>query len=73
MDLREVLTASSDRTHLKSHHQFLALKICTYMWKTNFITPIVFEILKFKNPAIWLADSIFAFNSRTRFFPDMRF
>ena len=24
--------------------------------------PIVFEILKFKNPAIWLAKNVFAFN-----------
>ena len=41
--------------------------------KINFIPPIVFEILKFKNPASWLAESIFAFNSRTRYFPDMQF
>ena len=32
------------------------------MQKINFITPIAFEILKLKNPAIWLAESIFAFN-----------
>ena len=32
-----------------------------------------FEILKLRNPAIWLPESNFAFNSRTRFFPDMRF
>ena len=32
------------------------------MQKINFITPIVFEILKLKNPAIWLAKSIFAFD-----------
>ena len=31
------------------------------MQKINFITPIVFEILKLKNPAVWLAESIFAF------------
>ena len=37
------------------------------MQKINFIPPIVFEILKFKNPAIWLAKSIFAINSRSRF------
>ena len=37
------------------------------MQKINFMPPIVFEILKFKNPAIWLAEGIFAFfNSRTR-------
>ena len=30
--------------------------------KTNFITPIVFEILKLENPAIWLAQSIFVFD-----------
>ena len=32
------------------------------MYKINFITLIGFEILKPKNPAIWLAESIFAFN-----------
>ena len=32
------------------------------MPKINFITPIVFEILKFKNLAIWFAKSIFVFN-----------
>ena len=32
------------------------------MQKINFITPIVFEILKLKNPAIWLTKSIFTFN-----------
>ena len=30
--------------------------------KINFIIPTVFEIWKFKNPAIQLAESIFAFN-----------
>ena len=29
--------------------------------------------LSFKNPAIWLAKSIFEHNLRTRFFPDMGF
>ena len=32
------------------------------MEKINFITPIVFEILKLENLAIWLAKSISAFN-----------
>ena len=32
------------------------------MQKINFVSPIVFEILKLKNRAIWLADSIFPFN-----------
>ena len=32
------------------------------MHKINIIIPIVFEVLKFKNLAIWLAESIFAFN-----------
>ena len=32
------------------------------MQKINFVTPLAFEILMLKNPAIWLADSIFAFN-----------
>ena len=41
-----------NHTHLKSHHQFVALiDICLHA-KTNFTTPIVFEILKFKNPSI---------------------
>ena len=31
------------------------------------------KLLMFKNPGIWLAKNVFAFNSRTRFFPDMRF
>ena len=43
------------------------------MQKINFISPIVFEMLKLKNPAIWLAESIFALNSRTRFFADRQF
>ena len=43
------------------------------MEKINFILPIVFEILKFKNPAIWLAESIFAFKLRARFSSDMQF
>ena len=43
------------------------------MQKINFMPPIIFEMLKFKNAAIWLAKSVFAFNSRTRFFPEMRF
>ena len=34
------------------------------MYKINFIAPLVFEIWKFKNPAIWLVKSIFAFNSK---------
>ena len=32
------------------------------MQKIDVIPPIVFEILKFKNPALWLVKSIFAFN-----------
>ena len=32
------------------------------MQKINFVSPIVFEILKLKNRAIWLAESIFAFS-----------
>ena len=40
----------------------------------NIIPQIVFEILKFKkNPAIWLVESILAYNLRTRFSPDMQF
>ena len=62
-----------DPTHVKLHHQFVAL-IDMYQHATNkLIPPIVFEILMFKNPAIWLAKNVFAFNSRTRFFPDMWF
>ena len=47
--------------------------ICTCMQKIDFIPLAVFEISKFKNRTIWLANSIFAFNSRTRFFLDIRF
>ena len=43
------------------------------MQEISFIPSIVFDILKFKNPTIWLGESIFAFKSRTRFFPDMQF
>ena len=43
------------------------------MQKINFIPPIVFEILKFKNPAIWLGECIFTCYSRARFFAEMRF
>ena len=32
------------------------------MKKVKFVTQLVFETLKFKNPAIWLAKNIFAFN-----------
>ena len=38
--------------------------------KKNFIPQIAFEIL---NPAIWLAQSIFTYNLRTRFFQGMLF
>ena len=53
-----------DHSHLKSYHQFVALTdMYLHAKKTNnFITSIVFEILKLKNPAIWLAESILAFN-----------
>ena len=37
------------------------------MQKIYFIPPIVFEILKFKNPVIWLAESIFEVNLKIRF------
>ena len=43
------------------------------MVKIHFIPAIVFEILKFKNPAIWLPESIFTFNSRTKFLPECGF
>ena len=43
------------------------------MQKINFILPIDYDILKFKNLAIGLVESIFAFNSINRFFTDMRF
>ena len=36
--------------------------MCTCMQKINCITPTVFEILKLKNPAMWLSESMFAFN-----------
>ena len=42
-----------DHTHLKSHHQFVALTD-KYLHAKNqrYTSPIVFEILKFKHPAI---------------------
>ena len=63
----KVLIASlgmPDHAHLKLHHQFVAL-IDIYLHAKN--------QLYIKNPAISLAESIFAFNSRTGFFPDMWF
>ena len=39
--------------------------MCTYRQKIHFINSTVFEILKFKNSAIWLAKSIFAFANKT--------
>ena len=55
------------------HERVNGHAICTCMQKINFIPLVVFEITKFKNRTIWLANSIFAFNSRTRFFLDIRF
>ena len=64
----------ADHTHLNLHDQLITLiRYEAACKKIHFIPPVVFEILKFKNPEIWLAKSIFAFNSRTRFFPDMLF
>ena len=37
----------------------------------NIIPQIVFDKLKFKNPAIWLVEGILAYNLRTKFFPDV--
>ena len=37
------------------------------MQKINFISEIVSEILKFKNPAIWLAENILAYKLRNAF------
>ena len=37
-------------------------KITSSIRRFNFITPTVFDILKLKNSAIWLVESIFAFN-----------
>ena len=51
-----------DHVHLKSHHQSVALTDMYLHGKNNFITPIVFEILKLEKPAFWFAESIFAFN-----------
>ena len=65
--------------NLKSFHSLFghawphSCKITSSIFSFNFIPPIVFGILKFKNPAIWLTKSIIALNLRTRFFPDMRF
>ena len=46
---------------------------CSFNRYVTACTCYVHEILKFKNPEIWLAKSIFAFNPKTRFFPDMWF
>ena len=43
------------------------------MQKMNIIPKTVFEKLKFKNSAIWLVESILAYNLRSRFSPDMQF
>ena len=43
------------------------------MQKINIIPQIVFEILKFKNPAIWFVESILAYHLRSRFFADIQF
>ena len=71
----KVLKASlvmPDHTHLNLHGQLITLiRYEAACKKIHFIPPIVFEIFKFKKPEIWLAKSILAFNSRTRFFPDM--
>ena len=37
-------------------------KITSSIRRFNFITPTVFDMLKLKNSAIWLVESIFAFN-----------
>ena len=37
------------------------------MPKINFIPPVAFDILKFKNPVIWLAKSIFALTQEPDF------
>ena len=47
-----------------------ALSLCT---KSGWYLIRFWRYLNFKNPAIWLAESIFEHNLRTRFFPDMRF
>ena len=41
-----------------------------YKKLTLYLITIVFEILKFRDPTIWLAESI---KSRIRFFPDIQF
>ena len=43
------------------------------MQKINIIPQIVFEILKFKNPAIWFVESILVYHLRSRFFADIMF
>ena len=52
----------SDHINLKSYHQFVAVTDMYLHVKNQLLTPNGFEILKFKNPAIWLAESIFVFN-----------
>ena len=49
--------------------QKTSMFIC--MPKINFSIHFFLEIYILKNPAIWLADSILAHNSRTRILPDM--
>ena len=51
-----------DHINLKSYHQFVAVTDMYLNVKNQLLTPNGFEILKFKNPAIWLAESIFVFN-----------
>ena len=61
------------------HSRKITLSVCSFnrcehtCKKITLLCKVVFEILKFKNLAIWLAESIFVFNSRTRLFPNIRF
>ena len=42
----------TDPTHVKLHHFEGLIHMSPHAKKINFITPIVFEILKFKDPKI---------------------
>ena len=76
-DLKVLITSLGMPGHAWPRPPNITSSICSFnryvpVQKINYIPPIFFEILKFKNSATRLAKSIFAFNWRTRF-PDMRF
>ena len=60
-----VAHTQNDITSLQKTSMFICMP------KINFSIHFFLEIYILKNPAIWLADSILAHNSRTRILPDM--